>query len=93
MVKKVVGYTTELYKAVVLERYKCTTADSLPVGLAYGSPRTRRSPGRGFLRTPTSLTGQENLFWTDAQDSSNIGVVFNSSAGHAPLARPTTSLA
>jgi len=48
MVKKVVGYTTELYKAVVLERYKCTTADSLPVGLAYGSPRTRRSPGTGF---------------------------------------------
>ena len=35
----------------------------------------------GLLRTPTSLSGQENLFGTDAQSSSNIGMVINSSAG------------
>jgi hypothetical protein len=36
--KKVVGRTTEIYKAVVLELYKRITANSLQVGLAYGSP-------------------------------------------------------
>jgi hypothetical protein len=38
MAKKVVGRTTEMYKAVVLELYKRITANSLQVGLAYGSP-------------------------------------------------------
>jgi hypothetical protein len=38
MAKKVVGRTTEIYKAVVLELYKRITANSLQVGLAYGSP-------------------------------------------------------
>jgi hypothetical protein len=38
MAKKVVGQTTEIYKAVVLELYKRITANSLQVGLAYGSP-------------------------------------------------------
>jgi hypothetical protein len=36
--KKVVGRTTEIYKAVVLELYKRITANSLQDGLAYGSP-------------------------------------------------------
>jgi hypothetical protein len=38
MAKKVVGRTTEIYKAVVLELYKCITANSLQVNIAYGSP-------------------------------------------------------
>ena len=38
MAKKVVGRTTEIYKAVVLELYRRSTANSLQVGLAYGSP-------------------------------------------------------
>ena len=38
MAKKVVGRTTEIYKAVVLELYKRITANSLQVGIAYGSP-------------------------------------------------------
>jgi hypothetical protein len=38
MAKKVVGRTTEIYKAVVLEHYKRITANSLQVGIAYGSP-------------------------------------------------------
>jgi hypothetical protein len=38
MAKKVVGRTTGIYKAVVLELYQRITADSLQVGLAYGSP-------------------------------------------------------
>jgi hypothetical protein len=38
MAKKVVGRTTEIYKAVVLELYKRITANSLQVGRAYGSP-------------------------------------------------------
>jgi hypothetical protein len=38
MAKKVVGRTTEIYKAVVLDLYKHITADSLQVGIAYGSP-------------------------------------------------------
>jgi len=38
MAKKVVGRTTEIYKAVVLELYKRITADSLQVGTQYGSP-------------------------------------------------------
>jgi hypothetical protein len=38
MAKKVVGQTTEIYKGVVLELYKRITANSLQVGIAYGSP-------------------------------------------------------
>ena len=38
MAKKVIGQTTELYKSVVLELYKRITADSLQVGIQYGSP-------------------------------------------------------
>ena len=38
MAKKVIGPTTEIYKAVVLELYKRTTANSLQVGIQYGSP-------------------------------------------------------
>jgi hypothetical protein len=38
MANKVVGRTTEIYKAVVLELYKRITANSLQVGLDYGSP-------------------------------------------------------
>ena len=38
MAKKVVGQTTENYKAVVLELYKRITANSLQVGIQYGSP-------------------------------------------------------
>jgi hypothetical protein len=38
MAKKVVGRTTEIYKGVVLELYKRITANSLQVGIAYGSP-------------------------------------------------------
>src|SRR5687767_1330414 len=38
MAKKVVGRTTEIYKAVVLELYQCITANSLQVGIADGSP-------------------------------------------------------
>jgi hypothetical protein len=38
MVKKVVGQTQEIYKAVVLELYKRITANSLQVGIQYGSP-------------------------------------------------------
>src|SRR5918994_1489955 len=38
MAKKVVGRTTEIYKAVVLELYLRITANSLQVGIAYGSP-------------------------------------------------------
>jgi hypothetical protein len=38
MAKKVVGRTTEIYKAVALERHKRITANSLRVGIAYGSP-------------------------------------------------------
>ena len=38
MAKKVVGRTTEIYKAVVLELYKRITANSLQVGIAYGPP-------------------------------------------------------
>jgi hypothetical protein len=38
MAKKVVGRTTEIYKAVVLELYKRITANSLQVGIQYGSP-------------------------------------------------------
>src|SRR5688500_8374529 len=38
MAKKVIGQTTEIYKAVVLELYKRITANSLQVGIAYGSP-------------------------------------------------------
>jgi hypothetical protein len=38
MAKKVVGHTAEIYKAVVLELYKRITANSLQVGIAYGSP-------------------------------------------------------
>jgi hypothetical protein len=38
MAKKVVGLTTEICKAVVLELYKRITANSLQVGIAYGSP-------------------------------------------------------
>src|SRR5688500_13605042 len=38
MATKVVGRTTEIYKAVVLELYQRITANSLQVGLAYGSP-------------------------------------------------------
>jgi hypothetical protein len=34
MAKKVVGRTTEIYKAVVLELYKRITANSLQVGIA-----------------------------------------------------------
>jgi hypothetical protein len=36
--KKVIGQTTEIYKAVVLELYKRITANSLQVGIQYGSP-------------------------------------------------------
>jgi hypothetical protein len=38
MATKVVGRTTDIYKAVVLELYKRITANSLQVGIAYGSP-------------------------------------------------------
>jgi hypothetical protein len=38
MAKKVVGQTTEICQAVVLELYKPITANSLQVGIAYGSP-------------------------------------------------------
>jgi hypothetical protein len=38
MAKKVVGQTTEIYKAVVLELYQRTTANSLQVGIRYGFP-------------------------------------------------------
>jgi len=38
MAKKVIGQTTELYKSVVLELYKRITANSLQVGIEYGSP-------------------------------------------------------
>ena len=38
MAKKAVRQTTEIYKAVVLELYKRIAANSLRVGLAYGSP-------------------------------------------------------
>jgi hypothetical protein len=37
MAKKVVGRTTEIYQGVVLELYKRITANSLQVGIAYGS--------------------------------------------------------
>jgi hypothetical protein len=37
MAKKVIGQTTELYKSVVLELYKRITANSLQVGIQYGS--------------------------------------------------------
>jgi hypothetical protein len=38
MAQKVVGRTTEISKAVVLELYQRITANSLPIGIQHGSP-------------------------------------------------------
>ena len=58
MARKVVGRTTELDKAVVPELYQRISADSLHVGLAYGSPvltgrdSASHTIARGRIDTP-----------------------------------------
>jgi hypothetical protein len=51
MAKKVVGRTTEIYKAVVLELYKRITANSLQVGIARAD--------RALLRQPYDRAGAD----------------------------------
>jgi hypothetical protein len=54
MAKKVGGRRTEIYKAVVLALYRRITANSLQVGIAYGSPGLT---GR-YCASPTIARGR-----------------------------------
>jgi hypothetical protein len=71
MAQKVIGQTTEIYKAVVLELYKRTTANSLQVGIQYGSPvltgryYASHTIARGRIDTTVrepNLDGEENPY-------------------------------
>src|SRR5688572_6153511 len=71
MAKKVIGQTTEIYKAVVLELYKRISANSLHVGIAYGSPvlAGRYYASHAITRGRIDITvrepnpeGEENLY-------------------------------
>jgi hypothetical protein len=64
MAKKVIGRTTEIYKAVVLELYRRITANSLQVGIAYGSPvptgryYASHTIARGWIGPPAATGGK-----------------------------------